>query len=209
MKSKQCSKKSLDSYESEVLDMKFDFGNGVEEHIMIRIDDNAEDIINTLCTKHKLKPNQKALLTEQIKKILMDQFNENEGNIYDESISENIEEAKITNRIPVLNIRMSNSTNSNIKVNALSSARVRKKVITTKHAVNNNYKKEFDNVLNKKNACKHKVQQRNKQIVRSKLNAKNLVECRQISANRKAKSQERIIKTWEAQHPFHPFIYKE
>eukprot|EP01022_Parablepharisma_sp_SALTPOND_P011086 TRINITY_DN145_c0_g1_i2.p1 TRINITY_DN145_c0_g1~~TRINITY_DN145_c0_g1_i2.p1 ORF type:complete len:898 (+),score=107.33 TRINITY_DN145_c0_g1_i2:782-3475(+) len=107
--------------ENELLDIGIDLGDGKEEHILVYEGDNAQDVADTFCLKHKLDPRQKAILVDQIKKAMEDELRNRTPNptqnIYNETISENVDEddssehhVSIGAKIPVLGARLSNRT---------------------------------------------------------------------------------------------------
>jgi len=107
-------KSSLNTYDendSGLLDIKIDLGNGIEEHLIMCEGDTEEDIAKAFCAKHRMTPQQRALLTLQIKKALKEQTSSPlglESNICDDSISENVdieETRSIIRNIPIMSAR--------------------------------------------------------------------------------------------------------
>ena len=99
------------------MDIGIDIGNGKEEHVFVYEGDNAQDVANKFCVKHKLDPKQKIVLVNQIKKAMEEELNnrsQNQAqNIYNEAISENVNEDEPSDRhsnalarIPVLGARL-------------------------------------------------------------------------------------------------------
>eukprot|EP00826_Nyctotherus_ovalis_P012652 TRINITY_DN13361_c0_g1_i10.p3 TRINITY_DN13361_c0_g1~~TRINITY_DN13361_c0_g1_i10.p3 ORF type:complete len:205 (-),score=83.75 TRINITY_DN13361_c0_g1_i10:895-1509(-) len=187
--------------DSALLDIKIDLGNGVEEHITMREGDTEEDIARAFCLKHSMSVQQRTLLVVQIKKAMKEQVQSQdysdylESNIYDKSISENVDaemQGSVVGSIPVMSARVHKFKNSGKAErkefgNAGDRDKAGKKRVASKENVNCTNKKS--------GACKE--------------SGKRFHEYVRASKEKEAKVKEQLEKNWEAQHPFKPSINKK
>ena len=196
--------------------------NGIEEHIVVHENDTAENVAKVFCIKHKLTKSQRIILIEHVKKAMIEQrkINESlpdvENYIYDQSISENIdEEMSVTAKIPMFNIRMHkeirpNESKKNIPARTPGSSnnlRENLKNISNTTYVNKDNKHEKEN--NRINTRSDKENIDNKKPKTKNNSGQRFIDYVKASKKKQAKLKENLLKDWEAQHTFRPSINRK
>ena len=162
------------------------------------------------------------ILIEHVKKAMIEQRKSNESlpdvenYIYDQSISENIdEEMSVTAKIPMFNIRMHkeirpNESKKNIPARTPGSSnnlRENLKNISNTTCVNKDNKHEKEN--NRINTRSDKENIDNKKPKTKNNSGQRFIDYVKASKKKQAKLKENLLKDWEAQHTFRPSINRK
>jgi len=223
--------------DSALLDLGINLGKGQEEHIIVRVGDTPEGIAEAFCLNHKLGPKQRAMLIEQIRKAMCEELKICEDiseNVDDEHESFNNKIPCLNTRLKRRNevnkklvqrqnmnedkenLNMSNMIKGQSKDSLTKTSRkkmdlyergmVKKATIkkTTKNYIEQKIQEEMKELTFKPSINQNNSIQKSKKKIEDRF-----FENYEMVKEKKARIKEKVMKDWEAQHPFQPTINQE